>query len=101
LILFHPDFTVGSGIEPDQSRGSSAEPPGVAGLDSNGALTAGQEFHLTPKILYVVIFFTAQAYAEAPYSVQWFLRFWPSWLWLFWWHRLHLICGQAYIINII
>jgi hypothetical protein len=75
LILFHPDFTVGSGIAPDQSRGPSAEPPGVAGLGSKGAFTAGQEFHLTPKILYVVIFFTAQAYAEAPCSVQWFLLF--------------------------
>jgi len=43
IIFSHPDYTVGSGISPDQLKSSRA--------NGKGHITAGREFHPALKIL--------------------------------------------------
>jgi len=51
-IFSHPDFTVGSGITPDQSLSLLiSESRALDTLDTTCVITAGQEFHLALKML--------------------------------------------------
>jgi hypothetical protein len=51
----HPDCTVGPGISPDQQTRIGIDVRWLRASASNKAVTAGQEFHLAPKVLLKII----------------------------------------------
>ena len=57
-IFFHPDYTVGSGISPNQPCWTCAK-------QRSRTVTAGREFHPALKIYFVLLY---QTIAQASYS---------------------------------
>lgn len=65
-VFFHPDFTVGTGITPVRQRRFT-----VVSVPPFADFTAGQEFHLAPKIICCYYFMLCQPLCqESYYAVQ-------------------------------